>query len=152
MDMIITRNSTRFRSLPVYTLTCGKYADCGSAHFSSGGIDRNSKGGQGQWPQHAYISRECLRLQARRCINEDVPSSKHSRRQMERIRYLYFSSPAHGKSQIEITSRSCQMREREREAICGSREEGAKNNGHDLDDSNAFACLRSEKKLSVYTS
>lgn len=33
MDMIITRNSTRFRSLPVYTLTCGKYADCDSAHF-----------------------------------------------------------------------------------------------------------------------
>lgn len=33
MDMIITRNSTRFRSLPVYTLTCGKHADCDSAHF-----------------------------------------------------------------------------------------------------------------------
>lgn len=33
MDMIISRNSTRFRSLPVYTLTCGKYADYDSAHF-----------------------------------------------------------------------------------------------------------------------
>lgn len=43
-------------------------------------------------------------------------------------------------------------REREREGICGSREEGAENNGHDLDDSNAFTCLRSEKKLFVYTS
>lgn len=36
------------------------------------------------------------------------------------------------------------MREREREGICGSREEGAENNGHGWDDSNAFACLRSE--------
>lgn len=51
MDMIITRNSTRFRSLPVYTLTCGEYADCDSAHFfSSGGVDHNSKGGRGQRP------------------------------------------------------------------------------------------------------
>lgn len=66
---------------------------------------------------------------------------------MERI--FLESSPSQIKSRYDspVTER-----EREREGICGLREEGAENNGHDLDDSNAFACLRSEKKLFVYTS
>lgn len=87
MDMIITRNSTRFRSLPVYTLTCGKYADCDSAHFHRVALTTTVKEDEDNG------SRERWRLQARRCIIEGVPSSKHSRRQMERVPVFLESCP-----------------------------------------------------------
>lgn len=148
MDMIITRNSTRFRSLPVYTLTCGEYADCDSAHFFhrvtlTTTAKEDEDNGRNMLTSVGSAG-DCKRADVLTKMSHQAQSSPN-----EENTCISRVQPMAGKSQIEITSRSCHKRERERER---GHMRLARRGGHGWDDSNAFACLRSEKKLFVYNS
>lgn len=114
MDMIITRNSTRFRSLPVYTLTCGKYADCDSAHFFhrvtlTTTAKEDEDNGRNMLTSVGSAG-DCKRADVLTKMSHQAQSSPN-----EENTCISRVQPMAGKSQIEITSRSCHKRERERE-------------------------------------